>query len=141
VGDALVYGNRSEDYAQFIDLLGYSSATLDQYRRVAAHIPYEERDNSVPWTAYQYTAHLDPEVRADLIEQYMTKEIADTTELRDEVNALDPDRPAADLLPPCPACGDKLTSRRCKGCGLDFSAVVWWIHDAQTAIEKVRLSE
>jgi hypothetical protein len=128
IGDILLYGDRSQDYAQFENLLGLSSSTLDQYRRVAGHIPYEERDNTVPWTAYQITGHLDPEVRDDLIDQYMTNQIEDTTELREEVNALSGNQPACDLLPPCPKCAGKLNARKCKGCGLDFPAAIGWLH-------------
>jgi len=50
-----------------------------------------------------------------------------TDDLRDEVNALK-SGPDCELLPPCPACGGKLSSRRCRDCGLDFSAAVWWLN-------------
>jgi len=130
VGDALLYGevHYGEDYAQYVDLLGCSENTLRQYRRVAARIPYEERDNEVNWTAYQITAHLDQEVRDELLGQYTSGAIEDTTELRDEVRSLSGDAPDDELLPACPQCGGKLTSRRCKGCGLDFPAACRWIH-------------
>jgi len=128
IGDALNYGDGRDEYAQFQDAFGYSPATLDQYRRVCKHIPYAERPryDGVPWTALQITAHLEPEVRDALVGAYTEGVIEDTGELRDEVRALRGDR-EDELLPPCPACGGKLTSRRCKGCGLDFPAAVRWI--------------
>lgn len=128
VGDALNYGERAygEDYAQWMNELGCSYHTLQQYRRVAARIPYAERVQGVKWTAYQITAHLEPETRTALVDAYTAGVIGTTGELRDEVRALSAG-PDCELLPPCPACGGKLTSRRCKDCGLDFAATAWWL--------------
>lgn len=147
IGDALNYSaDRSEDYAQFEDAFGLRPATLDQYRRVCNRIPYAERPryDGVPWTALQITAHLPTRTRDALVGAYTTGKIEDTTELRDEVRhirALATGQPEAELLPPCPQCGGKLTSRRCKGCGLDFPAAVRWLHEACRTLDKVRISE
>ena len=128
IGDLLAYGERTygETYAQYMDAFGLAYHTLQQYRRVAAHVPLEERREEVAWTAYQITAHLEAETREALLDAYTTGEIADTTELRDEVKALSTG-PDCELLPPCPRCGGALTSRKCKGCGLDFPGAVWWL--------------
>jgi len=127
VGDALNYGERcyGEDYAQYMDLLHCSYWTLQARRRVAAAIPHAERKPNM-WTAFQITAHLEPGVRKPLIEAYEAGMVT-TDDLRDEVNALK-SGPDCELLPPCPACGGKLSSRRCRDCGLDFSAAVWWLN-------------
>jgi len=139
VGDALNYGERTyhEDYAQFEDLLGYSYHTLQQYRRVAARIPLEERDPKIPWTAYQITAHLEPETRETLIEGYVEGRIETTTDLRDEVRDLKTGL-EANLLPPCPRCGGKLGSRQCRSCGLDFTAAIGWIGELLHSQERAR---
>lgn len=128
IGDALVWSqDRSEDYAQYEDEFGLAYHTLQQYRRVAARIPFEER-NGAPWTALQITAHLDPETRHELIADYHDGVIATTDDLRDEVKALRTG-PECTLLPPCPQCGGKLSDRKCKECGMDFPAAVWWIKE------------
>ena len=128
VGDALNYGERTygEDYAQYIDALHCSIWTLRAWKRVSARIPYAERKPEM-WTAFQITAHLEPETRAPLLAAYEAGE-ATTDDLRDEVRALKTG-PDCDLLPACPKCGGKLSSRKCRDCGMDFSAAVWWLHD------------
>jgi len=137
IGDILNYGDGRAEYAQFEDAFGYSPATLDQYRRVAGHIPLAERPKyaGVPWTALQITAHLDGGTRDALLDAYTEGEIEDTGELRDEVRALRDDRGEDDLLPPCPLCGGHLTSRKCKGCGLDFPAAVRHIAKLMARLE------
>ena len=131
IGDLLAYGERvyGETYAQYVEFFGCSYWTLQAYRRVSAAIPLEERDPAVPWTAYQITAHLEPDDRRELVDAYQSGEIEDTGELRDEVKKFREGEPEAQLLPPCPKCGGRLTSRKCKGCGMDFPAAVWWIKE------------
>lgn len=133
IGDLLAYGERQygETYAQYVEAFGFAYHTLQQYRRVAAAIPLEERREELRWTAYQITAHLEPEMRDALLDAYLDGEIGSTEELRDEVRQLGAEDDC-DLLPPCPKCGGKLTSRKCKGCGLDFPAAVWWLKELLT---------
>jgi len=130
IGDLLAYGERhyGETYAQFQDAFGCGYHTLQQYRRVSARIPLEERRAEVNWTAYQITAHLEPETREALLDAYLIGAIGSTDELRDEVRQLGVGEDC-ELLPACPKCGGKLTSRKCKGCGLDFPQAVWWLKE------------
>jgi len=134
VGDALNYGERTygDRYLQYADLLHCSVWTLRARARVSAAIPYEERRPNC-WTAFQITAHLEPENRAPLIEAYADG-LVTTDDLRDQVRALKAG-PDATLLPPCPKCGGQLSSRHCKDCGMDFSQAVWWLHDLLKAGE------
>ena len=129
VGDLLNYGERvyGETYAQFEDAFGLGYHTLQQRRRICARIPLEERRPGL-WTAYQITCHLEPETREALLDAYQEGAIGNTDELRDEVRQLGVGEDC-ELLPACPKCGGKLTSRKCKGCGLDFPQAVWWLKE------------
>ena len=132
VGDLILYGEAhyGETYAQYVDLLGNSYNTLAQWKHVASRFPYETRTEGVPFRVYQITASLQPlEVRLEMVRRYACGELEDTTELGDEVKRERAGEPDVDLLPECPACGGKLTSRKCKACGFDFQAAVWLLHD------------
>ena len=132
VGDLILYGEAhyGETYAQYVDLLGNSYNTLAQWKHVASRFPYESRTEGVPFSVYQITASLEPlEARLEMVRRYASGELEDTTELGDEVKRERAAEPDVDLLPECPACGGKLTSRKCKTCGFDFQAAVWLLHD------------
>ena len=132
VGDLILYGEAhyGETYAQYVDLLGNPYNTLAQWKHVASRFPYETRTEGVPFSVYQITASLEPlEARLEMVRRYACGELEDTTELGDEVKRERAGEPNVDLLPECPACGGKLTSRKCKACGFDFQAAVWLLHD------------
>lgn len=129
IGDAL---NRCEElygdaWLQFALDLGYEEATVQQYKRVCAKVPRELRRVD-KWTIHQITCDLPPDVQEDLWTQVDSGEISGVTEMRDIKREMAAGEDV-ELLPPCPKCGGKLTSTRCKNCGLDFPQAVWWLVD------------
>jgi len=144
IGDLILYGEQhyGETYAQYVDLLGNSYNTLAQWKHVASRFPYESRIEGVPFTVYQITASIEPlEARLELVRRYMAGELEDTTEVSDEVKRERSEEPDAELLPACPTCGGKLTSRKCKECGLDFASVIWLLHDMIAELSAIQVPD
>lgn len=125
-GDLMNHGEESygETYAAYLDAFGVALETLKQWKRVAKAIPYDERNNDIPWSYWQSLAGLNAKERQEVIEDIQSGAIEDAAELRQEVKR----RRGEDIedMPPCPWCGGKLTPRHCKGCGIDFTGVMWW---------------
>ena len=137
IADLLNYGEfkYGETYHQYTDLFGLAYDTLKQYKRIGKAITPEERRQPVKWSYWHRLAALERPQRDELVERIIADDFEDAHELGQEVTAMRQEsEPETELFPACPSCGGKLTARHCKGCGLGFIEVVWWLVDIERAL-------
>lgn len=73
LGDLLNYGDVHfhEDYVQFVEITNKAEGTLRKYAWVASRIPYELRDESIPFYVYEMLAKQDPKEIPGLLKWYV----------------------------------------------------------------------